>query len=360
MSAPAPPAAQRGQHERDSSCSPLRSRTPVSKRACASTRRTAARPRSGRGSARGRGGLGRAHRRLLPVSSRKTSSSVAPARCRPSGIRPVRGAPGRSPSTASRRVDVPADDRYVARSRLADLARRSAGPRRRPPRSRRARRTGSAPRRRARSPPVSSAASPRRPRAGVDDDHVVGQPLGLVHQVGGEQHRDALVAQPARTRSQTARRACGSSPARGLVEEDHLGPADERAGQGQPLPLATGQPAHGACARSRRCPAGRRGRRPVERTGVQAGDVAQQLAGLARPWAGRRPAASRRPGPGARPRRASGSTPEHAHRAAVRAAQALAALDRWWSCPRRWGRARRSRRRGGACRSSPSTARTPP
>ena len=75
----------------------------------------------------------------------------------------------------------------------------------------------------------------------VDDHHLIGQRLGLLHQVRGEQHADAIGAQagddvpdqPAGLRVH---------PGGGLVEEHHLRSPDQRAGQRKPLLLATGQP----------------------------------------------------------------------------------------------------------------------
>jgi hypothetical protein len=86
--------------------------------------------------------------------------------------------------------------------------------------------------------------------AGVEHHDVVGEPLGLVHEVGGEHDGDAVGAQrldqlpgaPARLRVEPGRR---------LVEEDQLGAPDDGHRQRQPLLLAAGQPPDRACARRR-------------------------------------------------------------------------------------------------------------
>ena len=79
----------------------------------------------------------------------------------------------------------------------------------------------------------------------VDDDDAVGEPLGLVEVVGGEQHGDAVVAQLGDDLADDL--APGRVDARGrLVEERHLGPADEREREGQALLLAAGQLPPGA------------------------------------------------------------------------------------------------------------------
>ena len=78
-----------------------------------------------------------------------------------------------------------------------------------------------------------------------------------------------------------------------LVEEEHLGAAEQGGGERHPLPLATGEPAHGRAGERRRCPAGRPARRAARGCGVQGGEVAQQPQRPAGRWAARRPGASR-------------------------------------------------------------------
>ena len=179
----------------------------------------------------------------------------------------------------------------------------------------------------------------------VDDHHVVGQRLGLLHEVGGEQHGHAVAAQRV---DQLPHQAPGLRvEARGgLVEEHQLGAPDDGAGQREPLLLAAGQPlVRGARAagepehveQPRRVERVRRaGRdqaqhlvRPHARVGAAAlghhADAGAQRVGRAR--AGR----CRAPGP--RPRRRRG---------------ARCRSRRWWSCPRRWGRAARAPRQPAA------------
>ena len=80
----------------------------------------------------------------------------------------------------------------------------------------------------------------------VDDQDLVGEPLGLVHEVGGQHDGDALAASSL-TSSHTREPGLGVEPGARLVEEDDLGPAHDGAGEGEPLALAAGE------ARGRRC-----------------------------------------------------------------------------------------------------------
>jgi hypothetical protein len=74
----------------------------------------------------------------------------------------------------------------------------------------------------------------------VDDHHLVGQCLGLLHQMRGEQYADAVCAQsPDDVPDQPSGLRVHAGG--GLVEEYQLRPPDEGAGQRKPLPLATGQ-----------------------------------------------------------------------------------------------------------------------
>jgi len=76
----------------------------------------------------------------------------------------------------------------------------------------------------------------------VDDRDAVAELFGLVHAVGGEHHRDAVVAQlpdePPRGRPRVRVHPC-----RRLVEEHELGAPDQRERQRQSLLLPTGHPA---------------------------------------------------------------------------------------------------------------------
>ena len=116
--------------------------------------------------------------------------------------------------------------------------------------------------------------------AGVDDVDVVGQPLRVVHEVGGEDDSHAGVPQLGNELKNQLPRLRVQSGA-GLVQEQDLGIADEGRCQGQPLLLAAGEPAH---------------RRPGEgidaepfnefvngtRAGVHPGNVAQERNGPGR------------------------------------------------------------------------------
>ncbi len=126
--------------------------------------------------------------------------------------------------------------------------------------------------------------------------------------------------------SHVERRACGSRPGRGLVEEHQLGAPDDRHGKAESLLLAAGEPAVGrASVRLHAEPFDQQV--DVERVGVKRGDVPQHLVG-----AGAGPgsaglqhdadAGSELVGVGDR------VEAEHAYGSALRAAKALTGLDR--------------------------------
>ena len=156
------------------------------------------------------------------------------------------------------------------------------------------------------APPVSSA---RRTvgdhPAVVDDHHPVGEQLGLVQQVGGQQDRHPVgPGRPQQIPDQVP--GLRVHPGGRLVQEQQLGPADQGHRQAQPLHLATGQPAHRGPAPPRPARA-----RPAASPGRAGG-----------PSSGRSPRASRRRGP----RRAS-RRPAASRRSAA-AARRSAATDR--------------------------------
>ena len=111
----------------------------------------------------------------------------------------------------------------------------------------------------------------------VDDDHLVGQPLGLVHEVGGEHDGHAVVPQVGRPAPRWR-----AAPA---------GPARRSARRGTPAPAARRPPARArAAAAGHRTAAGTACGRPaqaepldqgrdVERVGVQRGHVPEHLLG---------------------------------------------------------------------------------
>ncbi len=77
----------------------------------------------------------------------------------------------------------------------------------------------------------------------VDDDDAVGQLLGLVEVVGGDEYADTVVAELAD--HLTDELAAGHVDPRGrLVEEGDLGAAHQRQGQGEALGLAAREAAH--------------------------------------------------------------------------------------------------------------------
>jgi hypothetical protein len=106
---------------------------------------------------------------------------------------------------------------------------------------------------------------------------VVGQRLGLLHEVRGEQHGDAVATQ--RVDQLPHQPAALRVQARGgLVEEHQLRPADQRARQREPLLLPTRQPLvgrSGAAAQTQDVDEPRR----VERVRGAGGDQPQHLLG---------------------------------------------------------------------------------
>ena len=76
----------------------------------------------------------------------------------------------------------------------------------------------------------------------VDHVDAGGQPLGLLHEVGAEQHRHTGLGElfdqlPGSQSSLRVKAGCR------LVEHDDLGPADERESKAEPLPLTAAEPA---------------------------------------------------------------------------------------------------------------------
>ena len=189
--------------------------------------------------------------------------------------------------------------------------------------------------------------------ARVDDGDLVGELLGLVHEVGGEDDGHPVGAQLA---DQLPGGAAGLrvEPGGRLVEEDQLGAADDGHGQGQPLLLAAGEPpVGGAAAAAEAEPLDQRVRRPA------GGRAAWPCGGASR----RRGRRSRRRRTGAS-RRSAG--------AARRVGDRVEAEDPHGAARRRGGSPRRSRCGGlaravgaedggdgavrGPSRSRPSTA----
>ena len=282
-----------------SSCSPLRSSSFVSSRGL---RRDHARPagaaRRARAACRCQAVMSRSS---LPVSSRKTSSRVRRSTRRSSGITPCCGAPGGDGrrAAAGRSARRPGTDRGRARPPCRRRAARSAAGR--------GRARGGAREAQAAlgAAAVSSAGCPGRRPAGVDDHDVVGELLGLVHEVRGEHDGDAVGAQLP-TRSQVACRACGSRPAVG---------SSRKTSSGRPT---TAMASASRCCwppDSRRYACVRRAARPepldqraAGRAGGRAvrGDEAQHLVGAGARVARRRTAASRRSAARSRARRRPG------------------------------------------------------
>ena len=73
----------------------------------------------------------------------------------------------------------------------------------------------------------------------VDDDQSVGELLGFLELVGGQHHRHAVAAQRI-DQLPHQDSGLGVHAGGGLVEEDQFGPADQRAGQREPLLLPAG------------------------------------------------------------------------------------------------------------------------
>ena len=199
----------------------------------------------------------------------------------------------------------------------------------------RARKTSS----RVRPSAVSSAGVPEATSAAaVEDVDDVGEPLGLVHVVGGEHDGDAGAAQLAQ--ELPGRPAGVGVHARGgLVDEDELGSADDRHGQAEPLLLAPGEAAvrrPAALLQPEPLARARRGRAG----GRAAGRCAAASRRRGRPTTRRPPGASRRSG-GAGPAGRGGGRA----RARARCRPARGGSPRrsraWSSCRRRWVPGRR-------------------
>jgi hypothetical protein len=167
----------------------------------------------------------------------------------------------------------------------------------------------------------------------VDDVHLVGQPLRLVHVVRGEHHGDAGRAQlPDQIPGDVPR--LGVETRGGLVEEHQLRAPDEGHGQAEPALLTTRQPP------VRRAPAAAQPQ-PLDqavdrqRVRVQRGHVSQHLAGSG---AGPRAAvlehhADTRTEPAPV---ATWVEPQHPDPAGLRSAVPLAGLHRGRLARRRW------------------------
>ena len=162
--------------------------------------------------------------------------------------------------------------------------------------------------------------------AAVDDVHLVGEPLGLVHEVRGQHDRHAVGAQLV---DQVPGGAPGLRVHAGgrLVEEDQLGSAHDGHRQREPLLLAAGEPAVRRAAAGAQARAARSAASTVERVGVQGGDVPQHLLGADAATRRRRTAASRRSAGAASRRWRRGSRPSTLTRAASGTAVALAGLE---------------------------------
>ena len=161
--------------------------------------------------------------------------------------------------------------------------------------------------------------------APVDDDEVVGEPLGLLEGVGG--HHDAgplgpdLVEQPPDLQPAVRVQSGGR-----LVEEEHIGTTEQGGSEPDPLALPAGEPTD---RRPREAGDVEPGHElgDVERVGIQPGEVGEQDRGagaIGQPTALQHdadPGAVLRPGP---PRLGA----EHGDRTAVRALQPDRAVDR--------------------------------
>ena len=76
--------------------------------------------------------------------------------------------------------------------------------------------------------------------APVDDRHAVAQRRGLLHVVGGQEDGSAARAKAVQHAPELSARLRVEAGRR-LVEEEHIGTADERAGDGEPLLLPAGE-----------------------------------------------------------------------------------------------------------------------
>ena len=232
-----------------STCSPLRSGSASSEPGL-------------RGSMRGQrcgAGAGAKHR-----ARTGRALTAAPARSgrgtRPRGVRrPTGSSSGRRPARRTRRSTAASScgstgpsttgtRRGAPRAPAPPAAARAASATRSSPAGAVKRSCPSAPSR------VSSAGLPGGDHpAAVDDDDLVGEPLGLVHEVRGEHDGDAVGAQ---LRGPVPGRVPGLrvQPGGRLVEEDQLGPADHGQRQRQPL-LLRRRTAAGTRVRPRRAQA---------------------------------------------------------------------------------------------------------
>ncbi len=103
---------------------------------------------------------------------------------------------------------------------------------------------------------------------------MVGETLGLLEGVRRHDDRRAGVAQLT-DEVPHVEPAVGVEPGDRLVEEEHLGTAEQRGGQGEALLLTAGEPAHGR-AREVGHPEARGDRGHVGGLGVEAGEVLEQ------------------------------------------------------------------------------------
>ena len=158
---------------------------------------------------------------------------------------------------------------------------------------------------------------------GVDDDDLVGEVLGLVHQVGGQHDRDAVAAQRL---NELPGRPPGLrvEPGGRLVEEDQLGAADDRHRERQALLLPSREPTERGPLDFEQAQPGQEVNR-IQWVAVIGGDQAQQLAGAQPRGAAGRLRHHAHAGPQGP---VSGIAPEYPDGAAVGGAEALAHLDR--------------------------------
>ena len=194
-------------------------------------------------------------------------------------------------------------------------------------------------------------------RAGGDDDDVVGQPLGLLEGVRRQDDRGAVVGQRPHQLPDVEPGVRVEAGTR-LVEEGHLGPADEGGREGHPLALAPRTAGAPWCSANRRSPgAGRSGRavpaRHTSRRGGAAGAAGRADAGSPPSWS-ITPTRARCAGAGV-PR--VGAQDPHLDRR--RGAAVPRSTRPSSSCRRRWAQHGGDRTRR-ACQDAPSRATTPP
>ena len=194
----------------------------------------------------------------------------------------------------------------------------------------------------------------------VDHRDPVGELVGLVEVLGGEQDRRALGGERADDVPHLVAAARVEAGGR-LVEEEQLGRDDDAGGDVEPaahaagvvLDLPAGRVGRARTPRAarRRAPSRRRAARPSSRPSRTRFSRPVRSSSTEANWPVRL----------TRPRTASASrddvVAEHPGAAAVGRAAAWPASGSSSSCRRRWGRGRRRRCRAGTARSTPSTAR---